>query len=166
MLALRPFDASDDDVLISWVRTPQELLTFAGPELRWPMERAQLAAIRTRAASTAWTAVLEPGGERVGHVELLLTSRRGRGHIARVIIDPARRRSGLGRQMLLAVLDQAHARGINMLTLNVRRHNRAAIALYSGLGFKEIGPRPDDASVLSMSMRLEADTRPSASLSM
>ncbi len=155
MLALRPFDASDDDALISWVRTPEELLTFAGPELSWPIDRAELAAIRARAASTAWTAVLEPGGERVGHVELLLTSRRGRGHIARVIIDPARRRTGLGREMLLAVLGEARARGLSMLTLNVRRHNGAAIELYSALGFQEIGPRPDDASVLSMSMRLD-----------
>ena len=159
MLALRQFDASDDDALISWVRTPEELLTFAGPELRWPMDRAQLAAIRARAASTAWTAVLE--GERVGHIELLLTSRRGRGHIARVIIAPARRRSGLGRQMLLAVLDQARARGLNQLTLNVRRQNRAAIELYSELGFQEIGPRPDDSSVLSMAMRLDTGAVPS-----
>lgn len=154
MIALRQFAASDDEALISWVRSPEELLTFAGPDLRWPLDSAQLESIRARGASAAWTAVLAPAGDPVGHIELLLTSRRGRGHIARVIIDPARRRSGLGRAMLLAVLDQARGQGLDLVTLNVRRRNDAAIALYTGLGFQQMGARPDDASVLSMSMRL------------
>ena len=118
-------------------------------------DRAQLAAIRARAASTAWTAVLEPEGERVGHVELLLTSRRGRGHIARVIIDPGRRRTGLGREMLLAVLDEARARGLHIAHPQRQASERGGDPAVHGLGFQEIGPRPDDASVLSMSMRLD-----------
>jgi ribosomal protein S18 acetylase RimI-like enzyme len=151
MLTLRPFEAADDDALISWVRSAEELLTFAGPELAWPLTTSQLQTIRARSDTTAWTAVLAPASAPVGHIELVIPAAYPRrGHLARVIIDPARRRSGMGRSLVSAALEEAYARGLDPVTLNVRRGNDAAISLYTALGFRRIDTRPQDPHVLRM----------------
>jgi ribosomal-protein-alanine N-acetyltransferase len=53
------------------------------------------------------------------------------------------RRSGVGR----ALMEEAHAtgrrRGASVSTLEVRRSNAPAIALYRGLGYREVGVRPN-----------------------
>lgn len=156
MLTLRPFEASDDDALINWVCSAEELLTFAGPELAWPLTHAQLRAIRARSDTTAWTAVQPPASTPVGHIELVIPAAYPRrGHLARVIIDPALRRAGRGRSLVSAALEQAFARGLNPVTLNVRRGNHAAISLYSGLGFRRMDTRPQDPHVLRMLLSAE-----------
>ena len=139
------------DTLISWVRSAEELLTFASPELAWPLTRSQLQAIRARPDTTAWTAVEPPASTPVGHIELVIPAAYPRrGHLARVIVDPARRRTGLGRSLVSAALDEAFSRGLNPVTLNVRRGNDAAISLYSELGFRHVDTRPRDTHVLRM----------------
>ncbi len=70
--------------------------------------------------------------------------------LARVVIDeaellllavaPAERRAGVGRLMLDAVADEAHARGATRLHLEMREGNPAHF-LYSAAGFREIGRR-------------------------
>jgi ribosomal-protein-alanine N-acetyltransferase len=53
------------------------------------------------------------------------------------------RRRGVGR----ALMEEAHAlgrrRGAALSTLEVRRSNAAAIALYRGLGYRQVGIRPN-----------------------
>jgi [ribosomal protein S18]-alanine N-acetyltransferase len=53
------------------------------------------------------------------------------------------RRRGVGR----ALMEEAHAtgrrRGASVSTLEVRRSNAPAIALYRGLGYREVGVRPN-----------------------
>jgi len=156
VLALRPFQPADDESLISWVRSPDELLTFAGPQLSWPLDSAQLQRIRAAADTMSWTAVRPPSVAPIGHAELIVRRESPRrGHIARVIIDPARRRSGLGRELILAVLQVARAQKLEMVTLNVRKGNDGAIALYGGLGFREThADHGADPAVLQMAMAL------------
>jgi ribosomal-protein-alanine N-acetyltransferase len=52
-------------------------------------------------------------------------------------------RKGRGRAMLSAMLDEAHARNMRRVFLEVRHSNLAAIALYRSAGFAEIGIRRD-----------------------
>jgi len=52
-------------------------------------------------------------------------------------------RKGLGRAMLLEMLDVACARNMLRVFLEVRSSNAAAIALYRSAGFCEIGVRRD-----------------------
>ena len=52
-----------------------------------------------------------------------------------------RRRSGLGRRLLLALLAGARERGCRKAQLEVRPSNRAARALYREHGFVEVGRR-------------------------
>jgi len=62
-------------------------------------------------------------------------------HINNVAIRPECRRQGLATFLLERVLDAAIAEGATRATLEVRRSNHAARALYEGLGFRVRGVR-------------------------
>lgn len=62
-------------------------------------------------------------------------------HITILAIAPAHRRQGLGRVLLLALLEEARVQGMTRATLEVRATNEVAIALYESLGFQEAGRR-------------------------
>ncbi|HKW03297.1 MAG TPA: tRNA (adenosine(37)-N6)-threonylcarbamoyltransferase complex dimerization subunit type 1 TsaB [Vicinamibacterales bacterium] len=64
-------------------------------------------------------------------------------HINSLAVDPAWRRRGLARRLLVSVFGDAVASGAQSATLEVRRSNEAARALYEGLGFKVDGVRRD-----------------------
>ena len=60
-------------------------------------------------------------------------------HISNVAIHPEFRRKGLGRTLLIHLLEQAVERGATKATLEVRRSNEAALNLYGSFGFEVIG---------------------------
>lgn len=64
-------------------------------------------------------------------------------HINSLAVDPQWRRRGLARRLLTNVLGDAVASGARSATLEVRRSNEAARALYEGLGFRVDGVRRD-----------------------
>lgn len=55
---------------------------------------------------------------------------------------PETRRAGLGKALVLSLIDALRGRGIRSLTLEVRVSNAVAINLYTELGFQEVGRRP------------------------
>jgi ribosomal-protein-alanine N-acetyltransferase len=63
-------------------------------------------------------------------------------HVLNVATDKAVQRRGFGRQVMDAVLETGKAQKCRMATLEVRRSNAAAIALYTSLGFRAVGMRP------------------------
>lgn len=150
MLALRRFEPRDDEALISWLPTPEELYLFTGPRLVWPLDSAQLDGLRADAAFTPFTAELD--GAVVGHIELVSTGE-GEARVARVLIAPDRQGRGLGEQLVRAALAEARARGIRSLTLFVLPDNARAIALYEKLGFEHRGP----SEVLSGALLMELE---------
>lgn len=56
-------------------------------------------------------------------------------HVLAIATDPDRRRAGLGRALLEHALAAARAGGATLATLEVRRGNAPAIALYLRCGF-------------------------------
>lgn len=58
-----------------------------------------------------------------------------------LVVDPAFRRRGLGRRLLMAALGLAAREGSRSAHLEVRESNEAARALYAALGFREVGRR-------------------------
>ena len=52
-----------------------------------------------------------------------------------VATDPAHRRRGLGRAIMIALLDWAKRHGAAYAYLPVEKRNTPALALYNGLGF-------------------------------
>lgn len=65
----------------------------------------------------------------------------GQAHINNLAVRPALRGRGLGRFLLDEVLRQVRALGADSATLEVRRSNDAALALYRGAGFRQAGVR-------------------------
>ena len=64
-------------------------------------------------------------------------------HINSVAVAPALRRQGLGAELMRGVLATAKEEGAVKATLEVRRSNESARALYERLGFEVEAIRPD-----------------------
>jgi ribosomal-protein-alanine N-acetyltransferase len=60
-------------------------------------------------------------------------------HVVTLDVDPARRRSGLGRRLLEELLERLAARGARRAILEVDVRNPGAIEFYRKLGFRERG---------------------------
>ena len=63
--------------------------------------------------------------------------------ILNLAVAPDARRQGLGQQLLQALLNALHRRGIERVFLEVRPTNVPARTLYAALGFEEIGRRKE-----------------------
>jgi ribosomal-protein-alanine N-acetyltransferase len=61
--------------------------------------------------------------------------------ILNVAVDPAQRQQGAGRTLVALVMQEAAEKPVRTVTLEVRRDNAAAIALYRSFGFAETGAR-------------------------
>ena len=62
-------------------------------------------------------------------------------HITTIAVDPRYRGQHIGERLLVGLIDAAIDRGARWMTLEVRRSNTTAQALYRKYGFREIGTR-------------------------
>ena len=62
-------------------------------------------------------------------------------HLLNITIAPAMQRCGHGSRLLQTLIDEARARGMVSLFLEVRPSNNGAQSLYSRFGFSQIGVR-------------------------
>ncbi len=62
-------------------------------------------------------------------------------HLLNLAVHPVHRRRGISRVLLTTALDQARSQGVEVVWLEVRPSNRAALALYQSFGFNEVGLR-------------------------
>ena len=62
-------------------------------------------------------------------------------YISDIAVFPDYRRKGIGRALLETTFRMAHNEGAESVSLEVRPSNTAAIALYSSMGFEEVGLR-------------------------
>ena len=103
-------------------------------------------------------------GEVAGYAGLLVMA--DEGYITNVAVFPEYRRRGVA-QRLITVFDQfARGNRLAFLTLEVRPSNAAAIALYQGFGFEEVGRRKnyydlpkEDALILTKEYTYEEDAQ-------
>ena len=63
------------------------------------------------------------------------------GDVANIAVIPEMRRKGLGKALLLKMLDEAKKTGASRMFLEVRESNESALSLYRTVGFSEIGKR-------------------------
>ena len=63
--------------------------------------------------------------------------------IMNVAVAPGYRRRGIARALLERLQSLLAAQGVHSLTLEVRVSNDAAIALYTSLGYVQVGRRPN-----------------------
>src|ERR671919_2153350 len=114
-----------------------ERLSFSTP---WPTYAFEQELRANRLARYVVARVSEPEGERVvGFAGLWLMV--DEAHITTFGVHPAWRRQGVGRRLMLRLLDLAVELGALRMTLEVRVSNIAAQELYRGFGFTIAGTR-------------------------
>ncbi len=85
-----------------------------------------------------WLVAVE-GGELVGYIGSQTVL--GETDMMNLAVAPACRRRGIARGLVLALMDTLREQGSHSLTLEVRRSNSPARALYESLGFAQVGLR-------------------------
>lgn len=144
-----------------------------------PMHPAHLPAvldIERRAYSHPWTEAIFADCLRVGYSSWVLSDTLGdvmgyalmsmavgEAHILNLCVDPEMQGRGLGRFLLGHLLAVARAAQVELVLLEVRVSNAAAIRLYDTAGFREIGTRRgyyplgkgrEDALVLALDLNV------------
>jgi ribosomal-protein-alanine N-acetyltransferase len=107
--------------------------------------------------------VLREDGRIAGYINYWLV--RDEVHLLNLAVHPEARRRGLGRALLRHLVDFAGTNQCRYLTLEVRRSNLPAIALYREVGFRPVGVRPryyadDDEDAVVMLMELTEPAAP------
>jgi len=64
-------------------------------------------------------------------------------HVLNVATALEARRRGVARALMEQTVEEGRRRGSRLATLEVRRSNLPAIALYQALGYREVGVRPN-----------------------
>lgn len=83
--------------------------------------------------------VARHAGRIVGYAGLMLLS--DEGHVTNIAVDPDFHRRKIGTRLMLAIVDDARAQGARAITLEVRRANDGAQAMYKAFGFQVVGLR-------------------------
>jgi GNAT superfamily N-acetyltransferase len=155
-MALRPFDdACDRPLLRAWVDGPDTARWLTGHS--GALEDADLDAWRDATDTTRW--VHEHDGVPVAYGELQEHPAVPYMRLARLLVDPARRTRGLGRQLARALMAEARTRrpGWPIYT-RVPPDDLPAILAYPAVGFVPLEPLPPDADEAYLWLRLlEAD---------
>jgi len=83
--------------------------------------------------------VVEHEGAVIGYGIMQVVARES--HILNLCVHPAYQRQGCGRVLLARLLELARDHRADTVLLEVRPTNEAAIALYTRMGFNEVGVR-------------------------
>ncbi len=137
---LRPAELDDLPNVASWVTSEAICRLWSGPEMRYPLDLNRLPTALGFHRHGSFVLVNERDPVAFGQI---VVKRYGRGHLARLIVDPAVRGRGLGARLAEALLEQAIANGHAPVSLNVDPANRPALSIYRKLGFRAV-PRPLD----------------------
>jgi ribosomal protein S18 acetylase RimI-like enzyme len=121
-------------LLQRWFPDRDSAFRWGGPRLRHPFTDDTFAEDIRWGGMAAWSLVGR-AGDLLGFGQYYLNH--GRCHLARLAVDPARRRQGLGRR-LVGELVQVGMRdlGVEECSLFVLNDNHPAIRCYCALGFE------------------------------
>ena len=116
---------------------------------------AQIAAIEAKCFSAPWSEksvlseltnllslwiVATDGDQVIGYVGS--QSVLGEADMMNLAVLPEYRRKGIGKNLVLRLIEELSKNAVHSLTLEVRASNGGAIALYHNLGFAQVGHRP------------------------
>ncbi|HYZ92734.1 MAG TPA: ribosomal protein S18-alanine N-acetyltransferase [Actinomycetota bacterium] len=63
------------------------------------------------------------------------------GHITNIAVDPGFHRHRIGTRLMIALIEESRERRVRSMTLEVRRANAGAQAMYRKFGFQTVGVR-------------------------
>lgn len=91
-----------------------------------------------RVGYSAWV-VASPADEVLAYAFMSMAV--GEAHVLNLCVEPAYHQQGLGKFLLTHLQRLARGAGMDVMLLEVRKSNEAAIALYKGMGFHKLGVR-------------------------
>ena len=160
---IRRFAPADRDAMVAFVATlPGHDLLFLGRDLTHP----RVIAAWLDAIAEGWIdsliAIDADSGEVVGTAALVRDPLGWSAHVGevRLLVGPAWRGAGLGRDLLEAVFGIAQDRGLAKLSARMTPDQTGSVALFEGLGFRAEAllkdqvrgrdGRPHDLAILSL----------------
>lgn len=129
---------------------PQRLVRFRAMA---PFDLAGVAAVEKSAYQFPWSEGIFRDCLRVGYLCRVaecegaivaygvVAMGAGEAHVLNICVSDQMRGRGIGRQMLMLLLERASQAGMQDVFLEVRPSNMHAIALYQSVGFIEVGRR-------------------------
>jgi ribosomal protein S18 acetylase RimI-like enzyme len=138
-VTIRPYRQTDEAAVIELWRAC---------DLLRPQNNPRKDIARKLRVNPEWFLVAETGGGIVGAVMAGYEGHRG--WINYLAVDPARRRGGVGRALMVEAERMLRAAGCPKINLQVRPENKDVIAFYEAIGFSVEG-------AVSLGKRLEQD---------
>lgn len=140
-ITFRPFTISDARALLAWAQTPDELLQWAGPRFRFPLDESQLVDYAdTTDEHRHVISAVDGDGQVVGHAELNVIPEHELGQIGRFAVAPHMRGRGVAGRLMDWLMgfafDELH---LHRLELVVFSFNEPALRCYKRVGFREEG---------------------------
>ena len=126
---------TDLKTIISWVLNEKECKMWAGPRIRFPLRIEELSKDIGFSNDNSYC---YKNDESIFAFGQLLTKENGWLHLARIIVDPAKRGKGYGKLLCVELIQIAIQKGYQKISLNVYRNNVSALKLYTNLGFREV----------------------------
>jgi GNAT superfamily N-acetyltransferase len=138
-LALSPYDAARDRALVlAWANAPDTAMWLTGRD--GPVLDDELNAWHATHGATGWLLTRER--QPVGYGEIH-TVDGGYTQVMRLVVDPARRRGGLGRALLRTLIAQARVLHPGQpIYARVAPGNHAALLMYPDAGLVPLDPLP------------------------
>jgi RimJ/RimL family protein N-acetyltransferase len=139
---IRPLERRDFQTIIDWFPNEAALIQWGGPDVRFPLDGPQLAAMaedgrRTLPSRRLWIGELD--GVVAAHAQAALDWRHGAARLARVCISQAFRGRGLSVPFLYQIILTIFGDPIfERIELNVYTFNDTAIRTYRKLGFIQV----------------------------
>lgn len=133
-------------LVASWIKSAQDCEYWAGNALSYPLKLDTLSRDILMSPENAYCLV-DKHPIAFGQI---LDKGNGRTHLAKIIVAPDKRGTGIGSLLIAELLKLAKQKSFNVVGLNVQPDNEAAIKLYSKLGF-EFTQRPADVTPASTS---------------
>ena len=133
---------ADFDEVMSWFPDAESVDRWGGPGFRYPFTRQSFLEDCRVDVMESYT-LRNPDGLQAAFGQTY--ERTGRGHLARLIVNPLLRRQGAGKRLIEMIITSLEERyDYDEYSLFVYRHNIPAYHCYLSLGFA-VSDYPEDA---------------------
>lgn len=135
MIKLEQFTNKDFSRLISWVKSEEELIQFAGPLFAYPLTEDQLEKYLENRNTNAYKIVEQSSQKVIGHCEIYLTETSAK--LCRILIgEKSFRGKGFGFEVVTLLVEKCFNEfSYSQAELNVYDWNSSAIKCYEKAGF-------------------------------
>ena len=141
---LAPASDADVDAIMAWFPDAASADIWSGPDFRFPFS-AETFREDLRLGTMASWALRGPAGDFAAFGQSY--ERTGRGHLARLVVNPAMRGRGVGKRLIQHIIGALEAsQDYDEYSLFVYRHNEPAYRCYRSLGFSVVD-YPEDAAM-------------------